>query len=615
MAECSGFIVDVSPQMVQHDNVSKVQAYLEYSLLEKCKRKRKTDWISCYLANCAISKNSQSIDGVFQVQDWVAPVTMTETLRVLRQLQSYSQDLRDGNVTNPSGAASSSMVQCLLVSSLDCRDHFHVRKMRRQLVVFTDDMEGLDLSSEEVGVLAEELNLSIVLVDCRMEDHGRSPTSLDYGVWGNLVDVVEGSRIYHINDLLREISSLPAGVVRPVTVFSGELRLGTDVTEHSDRDLQGGDEHSLTIRVEGFPATKAVPSISRKMVVKREIHGKDVYEPVKSVVEYEIQGDDENSLPIQVSPKSIAKAYRYGSDYVVLPSPLEDPPRKYANGPGMDILGFIDKNALPRHYLNSESRFITADTRYGGVQDIVALSALVDALRDSNQLAIVRFVAKPTSDVQVGALCPIHVQDNHALVYCRLPFAEDQRVADFPRLVSRTTTSGRKIEEDKSQGDVDSLMSKYIDAFDMDDEPQTEENCYYKLMEGPSPTNLPLPRPYAHSGGVKPETGLIDEDPLIVPAIHLHRTQQVLLEWIHLCIINERKFYVPEMPDFLANKISSRYEPSQELDDSISRLKKLLDIKRSRARGSSRENQEDENEDAEEDIPDLQELLQKGQRD
>lgn len=613
MAECSGFIVDVSSQMVQHDNVSKVQAYLEYSLLEKCKRKRKTDWISCYLANCAISKNSQSIDGVFQVQDWVAPVTITETLRVLRQLQSYSQDLRDGNVTSLPNAASSSMVQCLLVSSLDCREYFRVRKMRRQLVVFTDDMEGLDLSSEEVEVLAEELNLSILLVDCRTENHRGVSATLDYGVWGKLVDVIEGSRIYHVNDLLREISSLPSDVVKPVTVFSGELRLGTAVTEHNDQDSRE-DEHSLTIRVEGYPATKAVPSISRKMVVKREIHGKDVYKPVKSVVEYDIQGSEESSLPIQVSPKSITKAYRYGSDYVVLPSSLENQPREYTSRPGIDIMGFVDQDALPRHYLHSESRFITADTRYGGIEDVVALTALVDALKSSNQVAIVRFVAKTTSDVQIGMLCPIHVEGYHALVYCRLPFAEDQRVAEFPRLVGRTTTSGKKIEEYESQADIDSLMSQYIDAFSMDDKPETKENNYFRLMQGPSPTNLPLPQHPSYSGGVKSETGVINEDPLMVPAIHLHRVQQVLLEWIHLCIINESKFHVPEMPDFLANKISPCYEPSPELDESIAQLKKLLGIKRSRRRRFSRESQEEENEDIDEDIPDLQSLLQRGQR-
>lgn len=610
MAECSGFIVDVSPQMIEHDNVSKAQAYLEYCLLEKCKRKRKTDWISCYLGNCAITKNSQSIDGVFQVQDWQAPVSIEETVRVLRQLQRYSQDLREGNVGKASSGeeSSSSMVQCLLVSSLDCREKFHARKMRRQLVVFTDDMERLDLSGEEVEVLAEELNLSIILIDCRKEQD----EALGYGVWGKLVDAVEGSRIYRVNDLLREISSLPSNVVRPVMIFSGELRLGGDIGE-SEGEESLEDEHSMRIKVEGYPATKAVSSISRKMVLKKEIRGKDIYEPLKSIVEYEIQGNNgEKKEPIQVSPKSITKAYRYGSDYVVLPSSLEEGSRKYADRPGMDILGFIDEQVLSRHYLHSESRFIIADTRYGGVQDVVALSALVDSLKSLNQLAIVRFVARPTSDVQIGVLYPIHIEENRAFVYCRLPFAEDQRVADFPLLVDRKTTSGRKIEEDKSQGDdIDSLMSAYIDAFDMDDEPQTQEDHYYKVMEGPPPTNLPLPPPQQQQ---IPEREAERDDPLIVPAIHLHRIQQVLLEWIHLCIINGSKFHVPEMPDFLADKISPRYKPSPEQDSSIVNLKKLLDIRISHRREPWKERQDEENEEAEENIPDLQSLLSRGNK-
>lgn len=605
MAECSGFIVDVSPHMVEEDKVSKVQAYLEYSLMEKCKRQRKTDWVGCYLANCAVTKNPQGVDGVFQVQEWVAPVTITETVGVLRQLQRYMQDVVEGNV-NGSWELSGSMVRCLLVSSLECRDYFKTRKMRRQLMVFTDDMEGLDLSAQEIDVLAEELNLLIILVDCRSIE-GRNDVGYHYGKWGQLVDAIEGSQIYNINELLEEISSLPTGVVRPVRVFEGELRLGYDVLEGVEGREDG---HSLAIRVEGYPATKAVSSVNRKTLVQREVQGKDVYEPVKSVVEYEIRGDEEEgSTPIQVSPQAIAKAYRYGSDYVVLPSSLGGQDGNRASGSGMDIVGFMERSRLPRYLLHSESRFIMADTRYGGIQDVVALGALVDALRDSDQLAIARFVSKPNAEVQMGVLCPMHVEGNHVLVYCRLPFAEDQRVADFPRLTKRTTTSGKEIQRDRLEEHVDSLVSKYIDAFDMDDEPEVGESHYYRLMELPPATNLPLPR---QSGDISKLEW--EQDPLVVPAIHLHRIQQVLLEWIHQCIINDTEFHVPEMPDALVNKISSRYQPSPGMDETITSLQKVLDIKRSRGRRSSRTNQDEEDEEADQEVPDLHALLSRGQR-
>ena len=156
MAECTTFILDVSPHMVKQGSVSKAAAYLEYTLLDKLKRGRKTDWISCYLANCQVAKNSQDVPGVFQVQKFLAPVTSGGTISILKQLQSYCEDV--GSQNEGAEATESSMVQCLLVASLDCREQFKTRKMVRQAVVFTDDLDGLDLSGDELNVLEEELN-------------------------------------------------------------------------------------------------------------------------------------------------------------------------------------------------------------------------------------------------------------------------------------------------------------------------------------------------------------------------------------------------------------------------------------------------------------------------
>ncbi|AQZ16124.1 YKU80 (YMR106C) [Zygosaccharomyces parabailii] len=584
MAECTTFILDVSTHMVKQGSVSKAAAYLEYTLLDKLKRGRKTDWISCYLANCQVAKNSQDVPGVFQVQKFLAPVTSGGTISILKQLQSYCEDV--GSQNEGAEATESSMVQCLLVASLDCREQFKTRKMVRQAVVFTDDLDGLDLSGDELNVLAEELNLTLILVDCTLVDNEYANTR-----WGQLAAAIPGSAVFSINDMLREISSLPPAVVRPVRVFVGELRLGADVAQLQLGRPEDGDRHSINIKVEGFPATKAVPPIHRKTVVKKEIQGRVVYEPVKSVVEYEVN-DSNSDRPVQVSPQSIAKAYRYGSDYVVLPSSLEEQ-RSTETLPGIDIRGFMDMDALPRHWLHSETRFILADTRVGGIEDVVALSAMVDVMLQGNKVAIVRFVAKSGAEVQMGVLCPLLVGTIRAFTWCRLPFAEEQRVSDFPRLLHRTTTSGRKIKEE-APSDIDSLMSQYIDLFDMDDEPCTPDPLYYSVVEAKE-TTLPLPQ----------KATAVDEDPLRVPAIHLHRTQQVLLEWIHQCLINKMEFHVPEMPDVLVAKISPRYKPNKKGDELLTRLKKDLNIKKT-SRGVSTE---DEDEEEEQEVPNLQSLL------
>lgn len=605
MAECTVFILDVSRHMVDQGCVSKAAAYLEYTLLDKLKRARKTDWISCYLANSQVAKNSQDVPAVYQVHKFLAPVTSGGTISILKQLQSYCQDVgsqqsQQSHEAEPD-AAESSMVQCLLVASLDCREQFKARKMVRQAMVFTDDLEGLDLSGDELNVLAEELNLRLILVDCAPEKRDYSATR-----WGQLVSAIPGSSAFRINDLLTEISSLPSAVVKPVRVFAGELRLGADVAqlqlEGSDAPNDDHHHHCMCIRVEGFPAVKAVAPLHRKTVVRKEVHGRVIYEPVKSVLEYEVMekenddhdhDDHDDKRAAQVSPQSIAKAYRYGSDYVVLPS-LLDKQRSLNTVPGIDIRGFMDMDALPRHWLNAETRFILADTRSGGVEDVVALSAMVDVMLQGKKVAIVRFVAKQGAEVQMGVLCPLLVGTTRTFTWCRLPFAEDQRVSDFPRLVNRTTTSGREIKHGDTS-EIDSLMSQYIDLFDMDDEPNTPDSCYYSVIE-PKDTTLPLPH---HKSAV-------DEDPLRVPAIHLHRTQQVLIEWIHQCLISGTDFQVPEIPDVLLAKISPRYKPNKESDELLVRLKKLLDIKKGSRTESS---DQDEEEEGEQDVPNLQSLL------
>ncbi|QLQ78123.1 hypothetical protein HG537_0A03700 [Torulaspora globosa] len=627
-AEATTFVVDVSPSMESDGYLSKVIAYLEYTLLDKCKRGRKTDWISCYLANCRYSKNSQSISNVYEAQEFVAPVTSTETLRIVKYLQSYGEETSGGKPIadgdeRVNTESVESMVQCLLVSSLDMKEKFKTRKMLRQTVVFTTDVNGLDLNDEEIDVLREEFNSRLILIDCREKTTTNSKDNdIEDSRWGHLVKAIPGSMIFHINDLLEEIALPKPTVVKPVRIFAGELRLGADVTaivpSSDTKDLSSADDpHCLCIRVEGYPATKRVSTLNRKLVFKDEQNGLKQCEPVKSVIEYEVQ-DDKADKRFTVAQQSIAKAYRYGSDYVVLPSTLDEL-RYYRTSPGIDIRGFLDRARLPRYMLNSESRFILPDTRCGSAADMATFSALVDTMLEHDKICIVRYVAKRDSEVEMCMLCPLIMQDENdekvrTLILNRLPFAEDERVASFPRLTNRTTTSGKKIEDNQESENskIDALISDYIDSLDMDSPVKHETNpdthYYLPLGKTTKDTTLPLP-------GDDDETILLKgNDPFRVPAIHLHRQKQVLLEWIHQkLVIGSEELQIPEMPDVLREKIQPHYNNKRN-DTGMAELVKLLNIKQTEKKFLADDEQFDQQDETTENIPSLESILALGER-
>lgn len=625
-AEATTFVVDVSPSMIQDGHLSKVIAYLEYTLLDKCKRQRKTDWISCYLANCRYTQNSQSISNVYEAQSFLAPITSVETIRLLSFLQSYSDGIDkakrpedDSNSTDTEPIES--MVQCLLVSSLDTKDKFKTRKILRQTVIFTGDINGLDLSEEEIEVLKQEFNSRLILVDCRK----RSGT--DFNIddiyesrWGHLVKAIPGSMVFAMDDLLLETTLPKPSIVKPVRIFAGELRLGAEVggtTEFNDSSLD--DKNCLCIKVEGYPATKAVSSLNRKLVIKEDQNGSEHYEPVKSVIEYEVR-DVTQDKSFTVDPGSIAKAYRYGSDYVVLPSTLDER-RCFRTSPGIDIRGFLDRTRLPRFLLSSESRFILPDTKSGSGADKASFNALVDTMLEHDKISIVRFVAKRDAEVQMCMLCPLIMRGEQneqvrTLVLCRLPFAEDERVASFPRLTNRTTTSGQKIEDNKADesSKIDTLMSNFIDSLDMDSsikhEQESGSQYYLPLGQNVKDTTLPLP------GDDAEKEILQGNDPLRIPAIHLHRQKQVLLEWIHQKLVNgSEELQMPEIPDVLRDKIEPHYNGSRN-DAEMVELVKLLNIKHVDKNFPSVDEQFEVQEDEEVagSIPSLESILARGAR-
>lgn len=155
-------------------------------------------------------------------------------------------------------------------------------------------------------------------------------------------------------------------------------------------------------------------------------------------------------------------------------------------------------------------------------------------------------------------------------------------------------------------------MSDYIDSLDMDssanDEKENASGYYLPLGQNVKDTTLPLP------GDDDEKKRLQGSSPLRVPAIHLHRQKQVLLEWVHQKLINESEtFQIPEVPDVLREKISPHFNDRRD-DKKLIELVKLLSIKENEKRSAATDEHFDEDEDEEANIPSLESILARGER-
>ncbi|XDT41950.1 Ku70/Ku80 N-terminal alpha/beta domain [Nakaseomyces glabratus] len=608
MSEATSVLIDVD---VEPLIIAKVTAYLEYMLLDKARRGRKTDYVSAYLVNHTETQNSQDVPHVVRLCDFLAPTT-EGAIALLRQLALVRREYRGDNI-----------LQALLLASIDGRDYFGKRKVAKQLMIFTDKVSELDLSAEELQTLHEELDSRIILVDCSTHPHQNAQGSQ----WDALVRTVKGSMSFHIDELLLRITQTVPKVVKPVTVFSGQLRLGASLENIVDlephrrdeaaaadnpkkrqfpfgfrTEANYADDHCLCIGVQGYPATKKTGSLQKKTVVKDA--SKPGFVPVKSVIDYElrdneVEGEGEgkgegDAPPITVARESITKAYRYGTDYVVLPSSLEDQ-LVYQTYAGLDIRGFMNRSDMHRHFLTSESVFVVSSSSSA---DQITFSALIDAMIQIDKIAIGRYVPKNNSDVQMCMLYPMILEKENGthvrtLILNRLPFTEDERIAIFPRL---TREDDKKSEKDET---IDQLMAGFVESRSMDDLPRVEEKKYYEFYEDSvRDTTLVLP--------MKSKDETRERDPLMVPAMGLHRQLQVMLEYLHQVVINKsEKFDPPELQDHLKAKITPHIVSDfPELEELVN----LLELKKVEPKSK-----EFKPPAPAEPVPSLEELLKRGE--
>uniref|UniRef100_A0A1E1XC38 ATP-dependent DNA helicase II subunit 2 n=1 Tax=Amblyomma aureolatum TaxID=187763 RepID=A0A1E1XC38_9ACAR len=172
----------------------------------------------------------------------------------------------------------------------------------------------------------------------------------------------------------------------------------------------------------------------------------------------------------EVEKDSTVLAYRYGSTLV----PFTDESRaamdgnKGGSGRGLQVLGFTDEVNIKRHYyMGDKTSYIVA--RKGDDSAGAALSALIQALKKSKMVAIVRYAFSDKSAPRMGFLSPRIKEQYECLVFIQLPYMEDLRRFTFLPL----DTNKDNIPTDTQLSLFDDLIAAMdLTAVDINGEPE-----------------------------------------------------------------------------------------------------------------------------------------------
>ncbi len=102
-------------------------------------------------------------------------------------------------------------------------------------------------------------------------------------------------------------------------------------------------------------------------------------------------------------------------------------------------------------------------------EDELALSALINALYDTESYAVARYVQKRNKAPQLLLLMPGIELEYECLYDVPLPFAEDVRTYQFPPLDKVITVTGSVLTKHRflPNDDLKQAMSDYVDAMDI----------------------------------------------------------------------------------------------------------------------------------------------------
>lgn len=317
-------------------------------------------------------------------------------------------------------------------------------------------------------------------------------------------------------------------------IFNIDLQEAGFFKESKDYDKYN-DFQSLIMKTHGFPCTKLDTPIGSKMLamhVNDETGEVDLIplkherEHVARIPKYKQKGenaskseenDGENPEPQfdlkPINDDEIMKAFNYGSSVIPVTDLLNES-LKFPSFTGIDIISLEDKSSIPPWYFQGES-ILLVNPENATDRDKRAFNLLSQAMLKLNYVAITRYVQKRNSTIKVATLTPVKIltedskhyepqleeeeedvkrkyddmindddnqstanstgpKDYYGFVLVKLPFKEDEKIADFMKISGVFGLDKFAKKETHPDEEMMKYMDEFVNSMDLDNIMQLE---------------------------------------------------------------------------------------------------------------------------------------------
>ncbi|GFS04275.1 X-ray repair cross-complementing protein 5-like [Elysia marginata] len=160
----------------------------------------------------------------------------------------------------------------------------------------------------------------------------------------------------------------------------------------------------------------------------KKVYAQDTSITPRTLPTYHMTNEEET----EVDREDMVEGYKYGNTIVPMSEDDKDN-MKYKAEKCLKVLGFTKAENFKRYHTLGDG-VISVTAEKGDEAAAVALSALINALYETNSVAIARRVYDARSSPRLGALFP-HIKAKYeCLFWVELPFAEDVRTFTFGSL-------------------------------------------------------------------------------------------------------------------------------------------------------------------------------------
>ncbi|XP_062609734.1 X-ray repair cross-complementing protein 5-like [Saccostrea cucullata] len=230
-----------------------------------------------------------------------------------------------------------------------------------------------------------------------------------------ILEEVEGE-CYNFSEALPALSYFQMRQVRP-TPWKVQLEVTSDVK---------------------IPVCSYIKIKDFKVKSFKKVYAKDEDAAIDTLRTYHKNDEEET----EVEKEDIVEGHRYGTTLV----PMSEDDKlnmKYKAEKCLKTLGFTKAENIKRHhFMGDNTHYVVADKDDEAA--VVALSALINALYETNMAMIVRKVYSAATAPKLGCLMP-HIKSSYeCLIYVELPFMEDIRQYTFGSLPLKVETQANK---------------------------------------------------------------------------------------------------------------------------------------------------------------------------